>query len=243
MKLRIVLCLLTLSLVLLAGCAESREYNSYQDEIASWSYPKRVGIQFKDWFLDFGDIFSIEVGGGECIGVNVQATELGQVGVLFGDVMKFGWRDRSLGFYTEDRGEGGATWFYYRDVAMTPLVGTPSLFNEYYRDRLYQGFPIRDNKEWHWMDVGGEVAVIFFDASAHVSPKQALDFAFNTVALPFELILDPIFTLAGARYPEVDYCDDDTKAMLRRKYGVELIDQPRGLEPMEYINDRFEVPY
>ena len=151
---------------------------------------------------------------------------------------------RSLGFYSEDRNEGGASWFYYRDLKMTPIMGTDSLFNEAYRPRLIQMFPIRDNKEWHWADIGAEVGVIFFDVSAHVSPKETLDFAITTVAIPYNVILRPILSVCGMRLPTIDFCEDDTDARVRRKYEVDLIQQPPGLAPIEWFNERmyWETP-
>lgn len=240
MKFRCIMLLAVLCTVLLAGCAETKDYKTYRDEVSSWSYGHRLGVVWKDWSLDLLDMMSLEVGAGECLGVNVQPTEFAQAGVFFGNVMKLGYRDRALGFYKETRKEGGLTWFYYRDVMMQPLVGTETLMLEEYRPRLYQGFPIRHNKEWHYLDVGAEVGLLFFDTSAHVSPKEALDFAFSTVCLPFELIFRPIF---GSSIPEIDFCDDDTASRLRKKYDVELIHAPPGLPPIEYFNEINEQPY
>jgi len=240
-----VLCLLTavVCLGVLVGCAESKAYQGYRDELSDWSYGKRFVTVWKDWALDFVDMGSMELSAGECIGAEVQPTELGQVGFFFGNVMKLGCRDRSFGFYNERRKEGGISWFYYRYVDMEPIQGTPSLFDEEYRPRMVDGFPIRDNKEWHWADVGAEVGLIFFGASAHFSPKQTLDFAVSTVALPFELVGRPILSAMGLRLPEIDFCDDDTAARIRRRHDVKLIEQPEGLPPVEYFNERMRQAY
>lgn len=243
MRFRFSILLAVVGAVLLTGCAETKVYKSYRDEIDSWSYSKRFGIVWKDWTLDFLDMFSAEVGAGECIGFTVQPTELAQGGFFFGRVLKVGYRDRSFGFYDEIRKEGGLTWFYYRDVIMKPIVGTRTLMDDTCRPRVYQGFPIRHNKEWHWLDLGGEVGVIFFNASAHASPKQALDFTVNTLSLPLELAIRPLMTLAGLRMPEIDFCDDDTAAEVRKKYDMELIYDPEGLVPIEYFNERMEQAY
>ena len=226
--------------ILLAGCAESKSYKSYRDEVDSWSYGQRFGTVWKDWGLDLLDVFSLEFGGGECLGLNVQPTEFCQTGLFFGNIMKLGYRDRAFGTYKETRKEGGLSWFYYRDVVMEPLKGTETLMLEEYRPRLYQGFPIRHNKEWHYLDLGGELGLLFFDMSAHVSPKQFLDFAVSTLRLPVELVCRPIL---GSRWPEIDFCDDDTAARVRKKYEVELIHDPEGLPPIEYLNERVEQPY
>lgn len=240
MKFRWFTLLVVLCVVMLAGCAETKNYKSYRDEVDSWGYGQRFGIVCKDWSLDLLDVFSLEFGAGECLGINVQPTELFQCGVFFGNMMKLGYRDRAFGSYKETRKEGGASWFYYRDVVMEPLVGTETLMLDEYRPRLYQGFPIRHNKEWHYLDVGGEVGLLFFNMSAHVSPKHFLDWASSTLFLPFELVLRPVF---GSRLPEIDFCDDDTAARVRKKYEIELIHSPEGLPPIEYLNEVADQPY
>ena len=229
-----------LAVVALSGCAESRAYKSYREEIDSWSYGKRFAIVWKDWALDAVDMASLEGGMGETIGIELQPTELLQMGVIFGDVMKFGFRDRSIGFYREVIKEGGLTWFYYRDRRFEPIIGTPSLFE---RPRLVQHFPIRDNSDWHWMDIGGELALVFFQGSAHASPKEALDFGISTLMLPCNLLVRPALHAMGADMPEIDICSDDTAAEIRKKHDLELIKQPPGFEPTETLNELERVPY
>ncbi len=231
---------LVLGGALLSGCAETRTYRSYSEEIDSWSYGKTFGVVWKDWALDFVDIFSVEIGGGETIGVNLQPTEFLQIGALFGDVMKMGLRDRACGFYREVRKEGGLSWFYYRDMQFYPLIGTPTLFD---RPRVFKGFPLRFNNEWHWMDFGAEVGLVFIQFSAHVSPKQALDFVIDTVLLPYNLGIKPGLAAAGVRVPEIDICEDDTAAQIRKKYQFELIRHPEMFEPGEVVNDMVRLPY
>ena len=223
-----------------SGCTSSGPYKSYSEEIDSWSYPKHFGITCADWVKDLADVVSVEVGAGETIGLDLQPTEILQVGFVFGDVMKLGWRNRGLGFYREVQTEGGLSWGYYRSRRFEPIIGTASLFE---RPRLFEGFPIRDNNEWHWADIGGEVGLVFCDASAHVSPKKALDFCVSTVMLPFNLIFRYPLTKMGMRIPEIDLCDDDTPAEIRKKYQLELIKNPAGFEPTEVLNDLWKVPY
>ena len=245
MKLRLLMVPAVIGIVLLAGCAgvmESREYKAYKDEMKDLTLDQRFAIALKDWALDLSDVFSMEIGAGEYIGADVQATELGQGGALFGRVMKYGWRDRAWGYYDERRQEGGASWFYYRDMHMTPLTGNEQLFK---RRRLMQDFPIRHNDDWHWMDCGFEVGFIFGGTSAHVSPKQTLDFAISTISLPFELTLKPILYECGVRTPEIDVCQDDTAAQMRREKHpeVETIEHPDGFPPIEYLDERLRLPY
>jgi len=240
MRIRWLAGVIVLSALVLSGCAESRVYKSYTDEMDSWSYPYRFGITWKDWAGDLWDTVSLEAGAGETIGVDLQATELGQIGFLFGDVMKFGWRNRGIGFYREVQEEGGLSWGYYRSRRFEPVMGTPGLFD---RPRLFEGFPIRDNDEWHWADIGGEVGLVFCDASAHVSPKHALAFCCDTLMLPFNLIIRYPLEKMGCRVPEADLCDDGTAAQIRKKYRLELIKSPEGFVPTEELNELWEVPY
>ncbi len=196
--------LVLLGVVLLAGCTESQAYKNYRDEVDDWPWWKQIDVTCQDLLLDVLDIASLEFGGGECIGVTVMPTEFFQTGFFFGNTMKLGYRDRALGYYQESRREGGFSFFYYRDFSMDPIVGTPSLFDAEHRERLVQGFPIRSNKEWHWGDLGFEVGLIFFNMSAHVSPKETLDLAVSAVTFPFDLTLRPILSVCGVRIPELD---------------------------------------
>ena len=221
---------------MLAGCAESRTYKSYSDEVGSWSYPKKVFITVKDWFGDASDIASFKLGTGETIGIDIQPTKIFEIGALTGDVFKFGVRERAVGFWREVRTEGGFSWFYSRDQRFEPTLGTAALFE---RPRLFKGFPIRYNKPYHWMDIGAEVGVIFFQAGAHVSPKQALDFAISTVLLPVNIVIKPPLDAVGMHLPEIDICEDDTAARVRKKYEVELVNYPERFEPAETFNDIF----
>ena len=92
---------MALCVMVVSGCAMSRPYKSYSDEVDSWSYPKRFAVTWKDWGMTLLDIVSLEIGAGESIGIDVQPTKILQTGFLFGDVMKLGWRNRGFGFYHE----------------------------------------------------------------------------------------------------------------------------------------------
>lgn len=247
MKLRLLTLAAMVGIVLLAGCAavdvqESKGYKAYKDEMKDWTLGRRCAVTLKDWVADLGDIVSVEAGVGEIYGGKIQITELGQFGALFGRVMKLGWRDRVLGFYNEVRKEGGASWFYYRDLRMEPLTGTEGLFE---RRRLMKHFPIRHNDDWHWADCGVEAGFVFGDVSMHVSPKHTLDFFISTIALPYELTVKQIFYGAGMRPPEIDICQDDTAArILREKHSeVVTIEHPDGFWPVEYLDELMRLPY
>jgi len=230
-----------LSCVIVAGCAETQAYETYREDVASWSIPKHIGVTFKDWFFDATDIVSVEVGIGETIGFNIQPTEPLQIGFLYGDVFKFGYRDRGLGFYRDIRRELGITGMhYYRDMTIEPVTGTQGLME---RPRIFKHYPLRSNEDWHYGDIGAEVGLVMVQAGAHMSPKEALDFAITTLALPWNLLVRPVLCRAGAHFPEIDICEDDTFARLREQYGITLVKHPEGFWPAEFINDLFRTPY
>jgi len=235
---------MALSVLVFSGCTMSRPYKSYSDEVDSWSYGKRFVTTWKDWGLSFLDIFSLEIGAQEAIGITVEPTKLLQTGVLFNDVMKIGWRNRGFGFYHEIQKEAGFGWAYYRYRLFDPIIGTSTLFDPNRRAPLFSGFPIRDNvQEGHWMDIGAEVGVVILDVSAHVSPKHALGFVVNTLMLPMDLVLRYPLKWIGIRFPEVDMCDENTPAQIRKKYELTLIPYPRTFAPAEVLNELWEVPY
>jgi hypothetical protein len=229
-----------LSVVVLSGCAQSRAFTSYSDEVNSWSYPKRVGITVLDWFRDGTDIISPEIGAGESFGINVQPTELLQFGFLFGDVMKVGYRGRGAGFYQEIRKEGGLSYAYYRNERFEPFVGTRALFE---RERIFRGFPLRFNDQWHWMDLGVEVGLIFGQVGVHVSPLEAVDFAISTLMLPVNVVIRPPLGKLGVNLPIVDYGGDDTESRIAKRYEIEMPPYPEMFQPTEVINDLVKLPY
>ena len=217
---------MALCVMVFSGCAMSRPYKSYSDEVDSWSYPKRFAITWMDWGMDLVDIFSLEVGAGECIGVDLQPTKILQTGFLFGDVIKLGWRNRGLGFYHEVQEEGGIGWAYYRSRRFEPIMGTRRMFD---RPPLFEGFPIRNNEEGHWMDIGGEVGLVFFEASAHVSPKKALNFGVNTLMLPVNLILRYPFKGSASACRRWTCATKTRPHRVQKKYELAHDRQPRGL--------------
>jgi hypothetical protein len=223
-----------------SGCTMSRPYKGYSDEVDSWSYPKRFAVTWMDWGMNLVDIFSIELGAGECFGVDIQPTKLLQTGFLFGDVGKLGWRNRGFGFYHEVQEEGGIGWAYYRSRRFEPILGTPSLFD---RPPLFAGFPIRANEEGHWMDIGAEVGLIFGEVSAHVSPKHILNFGVDTLMLPVNLFLRYPLSWISVRLPEVDLCNENTPFRVQKKYELRMIVNPEGFVPAEVMNELWEVPY
>ena len=224
----------------LSGCVASENYKAYREELDKRSYPRYFVDTWRDWFGDLSDIASAEVAVGEGIGVNVQATEIANTGFLWEDVMKFGWRNRAMGFYREVRKEGGLSWFYYRDMRFEPIIGTRALGD---RERLVKGFPIRDDDDRHWMDVGLEFNAVYGGLSFFVSPKHALDFVGNTISLPFNLVARPVLNRVGVRPPELDLGDDDLAAQVRKRHGVELVKRYEQFPPTELLDQLERLPY
>jgi len=241
MKCRVLqLLALTFAVILVSGCASSSKYDAYRMEMEERSFLQSYADTWQDWFADLSDIASMELSAGEGLGVNVQPTKLLNAGFGFEDVLKVGWRNRGFGFYNEKRKEGGLAWFYYRDMTVDPVYGTLGIFE---RNRMMQGFTIRDNSDRHWMDVGAEAHLVYFGASAFVSPKEALDFVGNTLTLPYNVVLRPIFKPMGLDLPELDLSDDDKAAMARKKHGVELINAPDRFEPAEVLDRLMDPGY
>ena len=192
---------MALCVMVFSGCAMSRPYKGYSDEVDSWSYPKRFAVTWKDWGMDLVDIVSLEFGAGESIGVNIQPTKILQTGFLFGDVMKLGWRNRGFGFYHEVQEEGGLGWAYYRSRRFEPILGHPQPLrpsrapfrrvpDPRQRGRPLGGYRRRGRRG-------------FLDASAHVSPKHALASAW-TPSCCRSTSSSAIRSRIGFRLPEVD---------------------------------------
>ncbi len=241
MKIRYAGILLVLcAIVVMPGCMMSEEYADYRDEVDDRTFLENYAYTWIDWYVDMSDLVSMEGSVGEGIGINVQPTKIANFGAMFYDVMKLGYRDRGFGFYREVRKEGGASWFYYRDMEFEPIVGTSGLFD---RERLMQDFTLRRNTDRHWMDVGFETHILFFGGSLFVSPKQTLDFLGTTLLLPYNLFWRTPLNACGFNFPEFDLCDDDISSKARHKHGVELIKADDRFAPGEVLNDLMELGY
>lgn len=218
----------------------SQSMEEYRAELDQVSYGRYWGMVCKDLARDFGDIFRAHVAAGEGIGLDVQATELGQAGVLFVDDMRFGWQDRSLGMWTETRKEGGLFWNYYRSYETDPIYGTETLFE---RPRAFKDFALRHNTENHWADLGAQGHLIFLGAGGTVSPKETLDFAIGLLNLPVALVRPVFPSVIGIEAPVFDYSEDNTPAQMREKHGLVVVPQAPGLEGAELLNDWWRLPY
>jgi len=238
MKVRFTAILLALvSAAVISGCVSSKEYSEYRREVDSRPFLVNYADTWKDWFCDMGDVASLEFSAGQGIGVYAQPTKLANAGVIFSDVMKLGFRKRGIGFYREVRKEGGATWFYYRDLEYDPIIGTRGLFDKYQRLRSLQDFTIRHNADRHWCDVGYEFNAVFFGNSFFVSPYETFDFLASTVLMPYNLILRVPLSKAHITLPEIDIGDDDTVAQIRREHDVELIPSHDNFPPAETLDE------
>ena len=231
-------------LVMLAGgCASvpsSPEWASYNEEVKSYSFLKWTGITLQDVLLDVIDIVSIDAGYGEGFMAEVQPTKLIQAGLGYHQAWKAGWHNRAAGFYTEERSEGGFGPIYYRRYSRTPIWGSKALFEG---KNQMADFTIRHNENRHWADVGGRFHLLISGFGVYVSPKEATDAAGGIVMLPYNLVARPIMRYFNKLPADVDFSDDDTLAKVRAKHGVTLVEQQKGLEPVEKANEALEVPY
>lgn len=238
--------LVTLAAALLfAGCATmqgSPDYVEYREELAEMSDAEYRKMAGRDLMADFGDIFRWHLAAGEGIGLHVQPTELLQVGALFADTKRVGWQNRNLGVWSERRKEGGVSWSYYRNFAMTPIYGQPGLFDEEVQHRGFDDFTLRHNDEGHWADFGLSGHLVFFGGGFYVSPKEIVDFGFALVNYPLAL-MRPRLRERGLEPPELDFSDDDTPARIRRAQGQEWVPQQAGFEPAERLDEWMRLPY
>lgn len=241
MKLRYAGMLLALcAVVLTSGCMMSERYAAYREDLDDRTFTENYADTWQDWYGDLGDIISIEGAVGEGLGVNVQATKLGNAGFMFCDVLKGGYRDRAFGFYREVRKEGGASWFYYRDLEFEPIMGTRRLFE---REPVLQDFTLRHNSDRHWADVGFDTHILFLGCGFFVSPKQTLDFACSTVMLPYNLIFRGGFAILGLQLPEFDLCNDDISSRKRERHAVDLITTDEEFLPGEILDELMRLGY
>jgi hypothetical protein len=219
----------------------SEKYNAYRQEVDGWGLAANTWYTCNDWLLDLTDIVSIEMSFGPGILADVQPTKIGEIGLGYADVTKVGWRKRAAGYYHEKRREGGIYRIYYRHMDLTPVYGTPDLFR---RPRTLRDFSIRHNvTDRHWADVGAQAHALAIGASAYVSPKEAIDFAVSTVCLPFNLAIRPISRTLNFNPPEIDLGEDDTRAQVRRKVGLDLYNEPEEFLPAEVLDQGMRVGY
>ena len=228
--------------VICSGCGTlrgSQAFEEYTAEMDKLTYGEHLVMAAKDVFMDATDILKLHIGAGEGIGLELQPTEIGHVGLLFVDDARIGWQDRAFGVWSETRKEGGLSFTYYRSLETDPIYGNETFFD---RPKAFKDFTLRHNTEHHWLDVGGQAHAIFLGGGAYGSPKEALDFALGTLNLPMAAAR-PLFKAIGAEPFHFDYSADDTPAKIRRKHGQTWIPQAAGLEAAELLNDWIELPY
>ena len=223
------------------GMRGSEGFDDYRSEVDSlkMTYGQYLAMTGRDILMDVGDVFRWHIAAGEGLGIDLQPTEIAQIGALYADDARVGWQDRAFGVWTETRKEGGLSWTYYRSYEMAPIYGQPRLFE---RPRAFKDFTLRHNSEHHWGDIGLQAHAIFLGAGVYVSPKEALDLVFGIANVPMAL-LRPAFQAVGAEAPQLDFSEDDRLSRLRRKHGQVWIPQTEGLEPAEMLNEWIELPY
>jgi len=226
---------------LLGGCVNTAEYEAYREEYDGWPYYKKVGVAVKDLVLDYGDVVSVESGAGEGFLAHVQATKIAELGGGYANTVKVLYDRRAAGFVSERRKEGGIGPVYYRSKTFEPITGTAKLVDEV--PRTLDDFTIRHNEDSHWLDIGAGLHVVFVGADVRVSPKEIFDAVGTTITFPYTVVLRPVLSWFNISPPELDFAEDDTAAQLRRKHRVILVEQDKGFEPAETVNDWIRIPY
>jgi hypothetical protein len=191
---------------------ENEAFQAYQKEVNEWTGLEKVGIYFKDRFLDAMDIVTFDISVGDGFLATAHATKWLEIGAGYFNGLRYGMLRRSFGTWYDDRTEGGlAIGFnlYWEDVKRTPMWGTSTLFDQEF---AYEGPDYLDNRDRHWSDIGGTFHLAFLGTTINFSPFQAVDFVVGIFALP--TIYPTVFG------PEMDPADDDTRARLRVKYGL-----------------------
>lgn len=216
---KIVLGLGVLALLGTSGCQHSYKFTStpefedYSREVNQWTGTEKVGIYFKDRFLDLMDIVQFDLSVGDAFLFNAHATKWLQAGGGYmNNGLRWGLLRRSAGTWSDDRVEGGlAAGFnlYWVDINRQPIWGTSTLFEHQF---TYEGPDYLSNKDRHWSDFGLTAHPFFVGGNVNVSPYEALDFVLGVFALPS--------IYAGPASPEMDLADDDTRARLREKYDL-----------------------
>lgn len=201
---------LAVALVALAGvsCYSTQARKDVVDH-ADWSYPGMVVDTTKDLFLDLFDIVDLNLGFGDGILVDAQATKVLHAGLGWADAVRVGLRPRAFGLWSQRQAEYGLSIFYWRDINRQAVFGTSTLFDQ---SMSYVGFDLDHQRETgHWLDIGGNVHALLFGVEAAVSPKEALDFCLTSVKWVFTIVpVRSLLHLCGCDTLGLDLASDDT---------------------------------
>ncbi len=208
---------------LAAGACRSTPSHRNVVDNTDWQYGPLLWNASKDVFHDFFDIAYVNLGVGDGLLVDVQATKVGHLGLGWADTVRGGFRPRAFGMWSQRQAEYGLSVFYYRDIHRQAVFGSETLFDQ---SMSYKGFDLDHQKETgHWLDFSAHAHVFLVGVEASVSPKEVIDFAASAGRWIVTII--PIRSLLHAiGVPELgwhagfdDLSADDSDAMLRASGG------------------------
>ena len=214
--------LVAFGLLATAACKSSNAFREHvEDGTKDWGYFHKVGVACWDALLDFADIFpgGVNVSAGQGAWVNAQATKVAHVGAGYFDGVRIGFRPRAFGAWSERRGEGGLSVFYWRDLRRQPIWGTTTLFAQ---GAAFRGFDLdhqREDGHWTEFEVGAHFLFGGFQITAR--PREVADFVGSLLNIPRTIVLYPIFhyIFGVPELPEADLCEDNVRARMRREGG------------------------
>ena len=204
-----------LGLLALGACRSSHAYREQvQKPVEGWSIGQRLWTPIKDAILDTCDVAGADLSIGQGAWVNAQATKILHAGVGYFDGQRRGLRPRALGVWSETRGEGGMSLFYWRDLHRQPVWGTSTLFAD---GASYTGFDLdHQNEDGHWTDFELGAHFLFIGAEVSVRPIEVVDAAISWGKV---LFLPYYFLNAFWPRPDPDLKEDDSQAPLRKEGG------------------------
>lgn len=223
------------------GCRTTAARQNVVDH-TDWSYGGLLWDSTKDMFLDLFDVAYVNVGVGDGVLVDVQATKIGHLGLGWADTARFGLRPRAIGTWSQRQAEYGLSLFYWRDINRQASFGTSTLFDQ---SMSYKGFDLDHQRETgHWLDLGVHVHVLLIGAEAYASPKEALDWAFSAVKWVITLIpIRSVLHEIGVDCLWIDPASDDTESQMREMGGdaagavyqgnTPFFERPRGAGGVE----------
>ncbi|MBL8694020.1 MAG: hypothetical protein JNJ88_07970 [Planctomycetes bacterium] len=209
-------------LVLLLGCAAGacRSTQAHQNVVdqTSWNYGDLLWTASKDAFHDLFDVAYVNVGLGDGLLLDVQATKVLHGGLGWADTVRWGTRPRSIGAWSQRQAEYGLSLFYWRDINRQAVWGTEFLFDQ---SMSYKGFDLdHQNETGHWTDLSVHAHVALVGVEADVAPKEVIDFTISFGHWVWTLFgLKSAFHELGLSGPDADLSGDDSRAAWREAGG------------------------
>jgi hypothetical protein len=207
---------------LTAACRSTVPHQAVVDG-TDWSYGSLVWDASKSAFHDLFDIAYVNVGVGDGLLAEIQATKVFHLGLGWADTVRGGIRPRAFGMWSQRQAEYGLSIFYWRDIHRQAVFGTETLFDQ---SMSYKGFDLdHQNETGHWLDFGGHLHLLLVGAEANASPKEALDFTASLLTwvvtiVPIRSLLHEIgVSEIGWWNRTVDLSSDGAGSSLREKGG------------------------